>query len=55
MNKKKLTQTLNQLTDKLKGSKLKELEQDIRSLKFSEDDKVVLTLTNKYNENRPIN
>lgn len=51
MNKKKLTQKLNNLTDNFTGVKLTELLKDIRELKFSTDDKTVLTLKNKYYEN----
>jgi len=46
--KKKLIQRLNQLMDSLKGSKNTELQKDILDLKFSSDDELVLTLTNKY-------
>ena len=50
MNKKKLTQRLNQLRDKFVGKRRKELQKDILKLKLSEDDKLVLTLTDKYYE-----
>ena len=50
MNKKKLLQKLNQLRDNLTGKRKKELYKDILELKLSKDDKLVLTLTNKYYE-----
>lgn len=50
MNKKKLIQKLNQLRDSLTGLKRKQLQRDILELKLSKDDKLVLTLTNKYYE-----
>ena len=50
MSKKKLLQKLNQLRDVLTGNKRKELSKDILELKLSDDDKLILTLTNKYYE-----
>jgi len=46
--KKRLIQKLNQLRDNLKGDERTELQKDILSLKFTNDDKLVLTLKNKY-------
>ena len=52
MDKKKLIQKLNQLRDTLTGVKKKELQKDILKLKLSKDDKLILTLTNKYYEDQ---
>jgi hypothetical protein len=49
--KKKLIQKLNYLRDNIRDSKKEELRKDIQDLKFSEDDKLELTLAKKYNEN----
>ena len=48
--KKKLIQKLNQLRDTFNGSKKTELQNDILALKFTNDDKLILTLKNKYYE-----
>ena len=46
--KKRLIQKLNQLRDNLKGDERTELQKDILALKFTNDDKLTLTLKNKY-------
>ena len=46
--KKRLIQKLNTLRDNLTGSKKEELKNDILALKFTNDDKLILTLKTKY-------
>jgi hypothetical protein len=48
ITKKKLTQKLNQLKDILKGENRLNLDKDILDLKLSKEDKILLTLKNKY-------
>mgnify|MGYP003652323224 CR=1 FL=1 len=48
--KKRLIQKLNTLRDTLTGIKKTELQNDILALKFTNDDKFILTLKNKYYE-----
>ena len=48
--KKTLIQNLNTLRDSLTGVKRTELQNDILALKFTNDDKFILTLKNKYYE-----
>lgn len=48
--KKTLIQKLNTLRDTFTGIKKTELQNDILALKFTNDDKFILTLKNKYYE-----
>jgi hypothetical protein len=48
--KKILIQKLNTLRDTLTGSDKRDLQNEILALKFTDDDRLVLTLKKKYYE-----